>query len=582
MEDQAWLSDALVFLIVAGVVVPVFHRFRLGTVLGFIVAGVVVGPFGLGRFQFDFPLIGFIVLEDPHRVEPFAELGVVFLLFVLGLEMSFARLWEMKRYVLGVGTVQVVATTVLIGAIVALLGQPGPVALAVGLALALSSTAIVMQLLVEERRLATTTGRVSLSVLLMQDMMVVPALIIVSLLAASGPGGSGVASWSEIGVAMIEAFLVVAAIVLFGRYVLRPLLRQAALTGIRELIMAMVLFTVVAAAIGTEAAGLSPALGAFLAGLLLAESEYRHQIEVDIEPFKGLLLGLFFITVGMSIDLAVVAKFIVWLIPAVIGLIALKAAVTFLTARVFGVSLHSAAETAIMLAQAGEFGFVVFALARSSGILSVETTQFLIVVIGLSMAVTPFLSRISVAVSRRVEEIEQKGAASPGKEIEGLEGHVVIGGFGRVGRTIARVLESENVPYVAIDQNARLVGRERQSGRHIFFGDAGREEILDRAGADRARAFIVTVDSPRNAEHMVQAACRRRPNAPVYARARDTDHARALAKLGAEVVVPEAVEGSLRLAGRILSGLGWPDEAVSRRIDQERERELVQLESGKE
>ncbi len=203
------------------------------------------------------------------------------------------------------------------------------------------------------------------------------------------------------------------------------------------------------------------------------------------------------------------------------------------------------------------------------------------VVVGLSMAATPFLSRLSVVVSRRIQVLDEDEGAD-GREAEALEGHVVIGGFGRVGRTIARVLESENVPYVAIDQNARLVGRERKEGRRIFFGDAGREEILDRAGAERARAFIVTVDSPQNAEHMVRAACRRRPDAPVYARARDAEHARALSRLGAEVVVPEAVEASLRLAGRILSGLGWPEDAVSRRIDQERDRELVLLEREEE
>ncbi|MEJ8574278.1 cation:proton antiporter [Microbaculum marinum] len=573
MEDQLWLHDALVFLIVAGVVVPIFHRFRLGTVLGFIVAGVVVGPFGFGRLQFDVPLISHLVIGEPEQVEPFAEFGVVFLLFVLGLELSFARLWEMKRYVLGVGTFQVVLTMMLVAVAAALLGQPGPVAIVVGLALALSSTAIVMQLLVEERRLASPTGRVSLSVLLMQDLMVVPALIIVSLM--SDPDGDIL---REVGIALVEAAVAVTAILLLGRFVLRPLLRQAALTGSRELIMAIVLLAVVAAAIGTDAAGLSAELGAFLAGLLLAESEYRHQIEVDLDPFKGLLLGLFFTTVGMSIDLAVVADLILWIVPAVLGLVALKAAVTFVSARMFGVPLATAAEAAILLSQAGEFGFVVFALARSDGLLPAGTSQFLIVVVSLTMAMTPLLARMSRTVGRRLETVEND-AITPGREPLALDGHVVIGGFGRVGRTIARVLEAENVPYVALDQDARLVGQERKAGRLIYFGDAGREEILDRAGADRARAFIVTVDSPHNAELMVRAACRRRPNAPVYARARDADHARALRRLGAEAVVPEAVEGSLQLAGRVLAGLGYPDDAVSRRVEQEREQELLKLEA---
>lgn len=576
MEDQAWLTDALVFLIVAGVVVPVFHRFKLGTVLGFIVAGVVVGPWGLGRFQFEVPLVRFLVIDDPHAVEPFAELGVVFLLFVLGLEMSFSRLWEMKRYVLGVGSLQAIGTTIVVTGAVMAIGQPPPVALVVGLALALSSTAIVMQILTEERRLASTTGRLSLSVLLMQDLMVVPALIIVALLVEPE-----IAAWADIGIALVEAVVAIGAILLFGRFVLRPLLRQAALTGIRELIMAIVVFTVIAAAIGTEEVGLSAELGAFLAGLLLSESEYRHQIEIDIEPFKGLLLGLFFITVGMSIDPIVVVHTLHWIVPAVICLVVAKTAVTFGVARLFGVERPQAAETAILLAQAGEFGFVLFTLARSNGLLDTDTAQFLTVVVGLSMAVTPFLSRVSTATAKKLEEIDN-GAMAPGQEVKDMEGHVVIGGFGRVGRSIARVLDHENVPFVAIDQNARLVGQERQTGRQIFFGDASREEMLDRAGADRARAFIVTVDSPLQAEHMVRAARRRRPDAKVYARARDSEHAATLANAGATVVVPEAVEGSLRLAGQLLGGLGYPEEAVSRRIEQERDHELALLEAGRD
>jgi len=565
VEDLVWLEDALVFLIVAGIIVPVFHNFRLGTVLGFIIAGIVVGPYGLGRFQLDFPLIGLIVIDDPHQVEPFAELGVVFLLFVLGLELSFTRLWEMKRYVLGVGTAQIVFAAGSIATVTLLIGQPGPLALVVGLALALSSTAIVMQTLVEERRLATPTGRLSLSILLMQDLMVVPVLVIVSLLADSEAN-----IWIEIGRALVQAAIAVAAILLIGRLVLRPLLRQAALTGNRDLIMGIVLLAVIGAAIGTEAAGLSAELGAFLAGLLLAESEYRHQIEVDIDPFRGLLLGLFFTTVGMSIDLAVVADFFFWILLAVVGLVAIKTVSAFLAARVFSVPVPQAAETAILLSQAGEFGFVVFALAGSNGVISAEASQFLLVVIGLTMAVTPLLSRLGRSAGERLEKASNEAASSE-ETVGDLEGHVIIGGFGRVGRSIAAILESQNVPFVAIDQNARLVGKERKAGRQIFFGDAGREEILDRAGADRARAFIVTVDSTEKAEHMVRAARHTRPDVPIYARARDAEHAALLAGIGADDVVQEAMEGSLQLAGRILTGLGYPEETVTRRLEQERE-----------
>jgi len=437
LDELVWLEDALVFLIVAGVVVPVFHHFRFGSVLGFILAGVVVGPFGLGRFLADFPLLQYFVIDDPHAVEPFAEFGVVFLLFVLGLELSFARLWDMKRYVLGVGSAQIAFATLLIMAVVVLIGQSGPVALVVGLALALSSTAIVMQILVEERRLASTTGRLSLSVLLMQDLMVVPALVIVSLLVEPDAN-----IWLEIGLAMVEAAIAVAAILLIGRYVLRPLLRQAALTGSRELIMGIVLFTVIGAAVGTESAGLSAELGAFLAGVLLAESEYRHQIEVDIEPFKGLLLGLFFTTVGMSIDLTVVAEQFVWIVLAFAGLIAIKAAVLYLSARLFAVPKPESAETAILLAQAGEFGFVVFALAGTLilTLFGITLPAFRVaggLLLGLAVAVkatalvvVPFAAALAVAGPRRPAALVRAGALVVAGVVGAVTATTVLSGLG--------------------------------------------------------------------------------------------------------------------------------------------------------
>ncbi len=575
MDDQGWLKDALVFLVVAGVVVPVFHRFRLGTVLGFIVAGIVVGPYGLGRLTAEFPLIDHIVIDDPDRVDPFAELGVVFLLFVLGLELSFRKLWEMRRYVLGVGSTQVAAAGCGLGLAAYLMGAGSHAAVVIGLALAMSSTAIVMQILVEQHRLASETGRISLSVLLMQDIMVVPTLVVVGILAA----GAAESLWAEVGWALAKAVAAVAAILVAGRFGLRPLLQRAAMTGSRELLMAIVLVAVVGASMGTNAAGLSPELGAFLAGLLLAESAFRHQIEIDIEPFKGLLLGLFFTTVGMGINVVAVAAEFVWVAAAVAGLLAFKAAAMFAVCRVFGVAAPAAAETAILLAQGGEFALVVFGLAAGDGLLGRDLSQFLIVVVSLSMMATPFLAPVARAAAKRLEARQARAGAADAIPAD-IGDHVIVGGFGRVGQMVARVLDAEGVPYLALDVNAELVREHRAAGRPVFFGDAGRTEMLDKAGCRKARAVVVTVDAPAHAEHMVRAALAHCPGARVYARARDGGHALTLHRLGAAAVVPEIMEGSLQLAGRLLQGLDVPADAVETRLEREREREMSRLQQA--
>ena len=324
VAHEAWIEDALTFLIAAGIIVPFFHRLRISEVLGFLVAGMAMGPYGLGRFLGDVPLLGVLVIDDPERIKPFAEFGVVFLLFVLGLELSLRRLWELRRYVFGLGSVQVVAAALVAGLAVYVLGAPFNAAIAAGLGLSLSSTAIVMQLLAEQRRLAIGPGRVSLSVLLMQDLAVVPILFVVGLLGIGSTQETGEAALA-FGWTVLQAAFAIGVIVAIGRFVLRPLVRQAARSGSRELIMAITMLAVVGFAVGTEAAGLSLALGAFLAGAMLAETEFQHQIEVDIDPFKGLLLGLFFMTVGMGIDLGYVFGTLGWILAATAALILAKA-----------------------------------------------------------------------------------------------------------------------------------------------------------------------------------------------------------------------------------------------------------------
>jgi len=571
--DAAWIKDVFVFLGAAGIVVPLFHRARIGAVLGFLVVGLVVGPYGLGRIAQEYPWFEYLTIRDPRRVEPFAELGVIFLLFLLGLELSFARLWQMRRYVLGVGGIQVGLTALVIGAAAGLAGV-GEAAIVVGLCLALSSTAIVMQLLREQHRSATATGRLALAILLFQDLMVVPILFVTGVL---GGGQRGIGTGLLI--ALGQAAAAVGIIMVAGRYVMRPLLRFVVATGSRDLIMAVTVLIVVAAAGSTGAAGLTTALGAFLAGLLLGETEYGHQIEIDLDPFKGLLLGLFFVTVGMTIDLREIAAQALYVFAAVIGLLAIKAVTLFGAARVLGVSRALSLEVALILAQAGEFAFVVIALARGNGLFAEPLAQFVTAVVGISMILTPLLSLGARRLAGRVQPAEHAGSALPEDESE-LQNHVLIAGFGRVGRTIAGVLAAENIDFVALDADGALVTRERKRGNPIHFGDASREESLERVGAAKARAFVITLDEPAAAERMVAVCSRRWPDVPIFARAKDLAHASKLASLGA-VVVPEAVEASLQLAGRVLEKLDLPEEHVAQRLALAREAELGRIHSAK-
>jgi CPA2 family monovalent cation:H+ antiporter-2 len=576
LDHGAWLKDVLVFLAAAGLVVPLFHRARIGAVLGFLIVGIAVGPYGFGRLADDFPWLRYLTIEDRGRVDPFAELGVLFLLFLIGLELSVARLWSLRRYVAGIGGLQFALSALAIGAAIAATGMGASSAIVLGLCLAMSSTAIVMQLLEEQGRSTTPVGRIALSVLLFQDLMVAPVLFGVELL---GRGGPNVAL--ALTSALLQAAVVIVVIIAAGRYVLQPIFRSAARTGSRELIMAITLFMVVGVAAATGLAGLSTALGAFLAGLLLSETEYRHQVEIDLAPFKGLLIGLFFITVGMSIDIRVVWSQIGIVLVAVAALLAVKSIILLVASRVLGVSFAVSAEVAILLAQGGEFAFIVIGLASSGGLLAAQTAQLAAAVVGISMMVTPLCAVCGRWLGRRMGEAEHAHHA-PGADAEELQDHVIIGGYGRVGQMIARLLAAENVPFVALDTNGELVTECRQGGHMCFFGDAGRGEFLARVGAARARAFVVTVNARQAAERMVAAARKQRPDAPVFARAIDGTHAARLLQLGAVGVIPEAVEASLQLGARLLEGLGLSDDAVVRRLEELREQELARLRVARE
>ncbi|WP_439635175.1 cation:proton antiporter domain-containing protein [Oceanicaulis sp.] len=562
---EIWLKDAVVFLIAAGVVVPLFRLFKLSSVLGFLIAGLALGPFALGGLAERIPALEWVTISEPDAAKPFAELGVLFLLFLLGLELSFQRLWQLRRAVFGAGGLQAFGSAAVLGVACFLIGQTAPTALVIGLALALSSTAIVMQIMAEERRTAAPVGRASLSVLLMQDILVAPILILVGFLTRDSGADIGAALLS----ALFQGVLALAWILLLGRLVLRPVFRLVAKAGGRDLLMALTLAVVVGASMLTAGAGLSLALGAFLAGLMLGETEFKHQAEIDLEPFKGLLLGVFFMTVGMGLDLGAVWANVGLVLAGLVGMLIVKGLLVYLACRLFAGDHRLSLEAAFLLAPAGEFAFVILATANAGDVIPAETATLVAAIAGLSMLLTPALAAIGRKLATRSDE--GAGQAELPSDLVELEGHVIIAGFGRVGRTMARVLETENVSMIALDMNAEKVAKGREEGWPVYYGDAGRAEFLERAGAARADMFVVTVDDAGKASDMVRAARNLRPDALIIARGRDRRHAVELAAAGASHVTLETAEAALQLAGRALEDLGLSADIVRDRLAAERE-----------
>jgi CPA2 family monovalent cation:H+ antiporter-2 len=547
------MNDAFVLVVSALVVVTVLHRVRASPVLGYLVAGVVVGPSVLG------------LMKPGAEIGVLAELGVVFLLFLLGLELSFARLRTMRRLVFGLGGAQVVVTAAAIGAIAWLWGNPPRLALVLGIALALSSTAVIIQLLVERGEMASRLGRTSFAILLFQDLVVVPLLVLVPILADGEGAVDERPIWELVGLALIKATAAVGIILLIGRYLLRWPYRWVAATRSSELFAALTLLVVLGTGWLTHRAGLSMALGAFLAGVVLAETEYRHQVEADIRPFKGLLLGLFFISVGMSLEVARIWTDAFWVAASVVGLIVLKSVIAVALCLAFRVPAPVAVRTGLLLGAGGEFLFVVVPAALAVGLMDVDTGQFMMAVTGLTMLLTPGLAwagaRMAVAVERRAAN---RAYGPDAADTAALEHHVLIAGFGRVGETVARLLAEQTVTYLALDVDADRVRAARARGAPVVYGDAARADVLERLGAERAAALVVTLDDPDTARRTVDGVRRRWPNLRVLARAHDAIRADELRALGVAEVVPETLESSLSLARSALAATGLPSEAAVR------------------
>lgn len=556
--------DAVLFLATAGVVVPLFKRLRVSPILGFLAAGVALGPYGLGALAELWRPLRAVTVSRPEDVAQLAEFGVVFLLFTIGLELSWERLRAMRRLVFGLGGLQLLVSGLAIAAVlIAGLHTRPLVATILAAALALSTTALALPSLAEARRLQAPAGRAVFSVLLLQDLSVAPLLVALSVIGSGARGLSG-----DVLIQLAPRVLGLIAIVVAGRLVLRPMMRSVAKARSEELFMAASLLIVIGAGLLAAASSLSMALGAFVAGLLLAETEYRHEIEVVVEPFKGLLLGLFFVSVGIGLDLGQVVQRPATVFALLATLLLMKTAVVFALVRLFRMSSRAALESALALAAGGELAFVLIAQGFGTHLIPRALGQSAIAAVTLSMFMVPGLIAIGARIGRGGVAVEK---ADPPPEDQPGAPRVIVVGYGRVGRMVTEMLSVHERPWVVIEREARGVQAARRSGANVYYGDAARPELLKRCGLEAARALVVTMDSPDGVEAVVQTARELRPDLTIVARARDQRHAARLYELGVSDAVPETVEASLQLSESVLVDIGVPMGLVIASIHEKRD-----------
>lgn len=568
-------KDALIVLGTAAIVAPVVHRLKISPILGFLVVGALLGPYGLGQLADYSRAINWLTVTGEKQIAFIADLGIVFLLFFIGLELSMRRMITMRRLVFGLGGLQVSLTAIAISLGALWLGQPPPAALIIGACLALSSTAIVMELLSGQRRMMSTTGRTSFAILIAQDLAVVPLLFLISALGGNSEGSvvQGVV------IALVEAVIAIGVITVVGRVVLKPLFRLAAGTDNPEFFMAATLLIAVGSGVIAAAAGLSMALGAFIAGLLLAETEYRRAVEAMIDPFRGLLLGVFFFSVGMHIDLG-----FIWREPLLVagGFLAMIVAKTLLLAplcRLFGVPWSTSMETSLLLAPGGEFAFIGIGLATQLRLIDGGVAAGILAVVSLTMGTLPF---VALAARRIHKRLDAEAPSRPSSTLLPPDDHtkrVIVVGHGRVGQLVCDLLDKHEIPYLATDKDVALVERWHNLGRPIYYGDASNPIYLRRCGIDEAAGVIVTIDTAV-VDDVVRAVRARRPDVMIVARAHDAQHARHLYTLDVTDTVPETIEASLQLAESALVGLGVPMGLVIASIHERRETVRRELQSA--
>jgi glutathione-regulated potassium-efflux system ancillary protein KefC/glutathione-regulated potassium-efflux system protein KefB len=542
------LIETAIYLSAAVIAVPLFKKLHLGAVLGYLAAGIIIGPHALG------------LVSDVENILHFSELGVVLLLFIIGLELQPSRLWVLRKSVFGLGGAQVVVTAALLGLIVYSLGLAPESALVAGLGLSLSSTAFVLQILAEKNQLTTRHGRASFAILLFQDLAVIPMLALIPLLAAKDIA----ASQGSPGFAALKALALVAAVIIGGRYLLRPVFRAIAASRIQEVFTAAALLVVIGTALLMQLVGLSMSLGAFIAGVLLADSEYRHELEANIEPFKGLLLGLFFIAVGMSANLGLVASQPVAILAAVTLMMAIKSAVVFTLGKLAGYSNECARNLAVALCQGGEFAFVIFGVAAAHQIMDKSVADMLIVAVTLSMALTPAFFSLNEAIGKRWLRSDKPPDFD---KIDEGENRVIIAGFGRVGQIVGRILRLRKIGFTALEMSQEQVDVVRRFGNKVYYGDASRVDLLRAAKADKAEIFVLAIDDVASSLKTAATVKKHFPNLAIYARARNRFHAYQLMDIGVDGLIRETLLSSLDLAKQVLQGLGIEEKQARGTID---------------
>lgn len=549
--ETTLLLNIIVFLIAAVGVVFLFRRLRASPVLGYLVAGMLIGPHVLK------------IVTDPMETHFLGEIGVLFLLFTLGLELPLQRLQSMKKYVLGFGLGQVILTGAIFISIGFWAGLTKEAAILVGGAFSLSSTAVVLQVLNDRRELAARFGRISFAILLLQDLAVVFLLVLTT---TFGTQDSNL--FVELIYATVKAIIALIVIIGLGRLVFRPIYRAVAMSGNAELFMGTTFLVVLGTSFVTEISGLSMELGAFLAGILLAETEYRHQVEADIQPFRGLLLGVFFMSVGMGINIVVLANSLVMVFSLLLFMLTMKALIVFLVSRIGGLRSSTSLRISLYLAGGGEFVFVIFSPQVAQQFLPPGLSDILFLVVTLSMALTPFLAMLGKWLADKFQMQEtQSDPKTSSEEIGELKNHIIIAGFGRVGQMLGYLLSTRLIPFVALDTDMRRVAEGREKGWPVFYGDARRLNVLNAVGAEKAKAVVITLNQMPPSVRTVMMLRRHHPNLPVCVRIKDHKHQEKLLDSGARLVVPETVEPTIQLATSVLHLMGIPSEEIGQLID---------------
>ena len=566
------IARLLLFFGIAGIIVPLLHRLRLSPILGYLLSGIAVGPHGLASFATADNWLGYVTIQDTGTVHVLGELGIITLMFMIGLELSFERLHELRRYIFGLGSAQILLTAIVIFAVAVAFNNSIPVSILIGASFALSSTAIVLKLLEERKLTSRPVGIICFCILLMQDLAVIPILVLASSFSADANVGivQALASSLALGV------LVVVAIYFLGKKVLAPFLKAINFSKSPEWLAAFVVFAVIGSAALTQAAGLSLALGAFMAGLLIAETEYRHEVEVIISPLKSLLIGIFFLSIGMMINLTEVLRQPLLLAVGVGGIFAVKAAILFPLCLKFKVPLRKSIEISLYLSQPGEFALLVLGVATASALMPAENTQYFLLVTACSMMLSPLVFAFTPQIADYVQRRFGKSRQEMSSNLDLMSGHsgVLIAGFGRTGQLLARVLQDQRLPYIAFDNNAELVRQCNRDGYRIIYGDARRKALWHRLINSQIDLAIITIDDHAAIRDIIQSLRAEFPLLPVIVRAKDSKDSNALYDMGAKHVVVETLESSLRLAQLLIESLGRKPEEAKQIVQKIRVQEL--------